>query len=220
MSKRVFAFTILFITQRNCELAAQSRNRDLPRLFRSIAGVTLNRDSAASLRTKFGATREREVGEGHDRYAAWCYVPAHDSAVVLELMSDISDMGTPGRALNVIRLRANAPSGDREGCASLRATTANLSPGGLRLGLTRARIENLLGQPTRVTADSLIYDFAAKEYMRPGSPEYRRWNTQEHRKSCFEGGPPYASVGGTAIVVLQDGRAVEIRLERYGQATC
>jgi hypothetical protein len=217
----VAALALALATRRTVDLHAQSQHRDLPRGFRSIAGVTFNRDSAASIRTKLGNTRERRLGGGHDVFTSWCYaLTGNASAGLLELMSDISDMGTAGRALNVIRLRAVVPSEEREGCATLRTPGAVSTTGGLRLGLSRSRIRELLGRPTRIAADSLIYEFDAKEYMRPGSPEYRIWNTPEHRKSCFEGGRPYVSVGAMAIVIIRDERAAEIRLERYDQATC
>ena len=200
---------------------AQTGGRDLPRGFRSLAGVTLNRDSAASIRARLGDTRERQVGTGHDAYTSWCYVPAgRSSRALVELMSDASDMGTPGKTLNVIRLRADAPSGDRQGCASLPASAALSTPAGLRLGISEGKILALLGSPTRRVADSLIYVFGAREYLRPGTPEYQTWNTPENRESCFEAGPPYVNVGAMVIALLRDGRAAEIRLERYDQSIC
>jgi hypothetical protein len=201
-------------------LGAQSADHDLPLGVRSLAGVTLNRDSAASIRAKLGSTRERRVGIGDDGYISWCYVSEGSPRVLLELMSDASDMATPGQALNVIRLRANAPSEDRVGCASLRTAAALSTPAGLRLGLDQTRIEALLGRPTRSGPDSLTYAFDAKQYMRRGTPEYEAWDTPEQREACFDAGPPYANVGATLIVVLRDARAVEIRIERYDQSVC
>jgi len=203
------------------DLRAQSGGRDLPRGFRSLAGVTLNEDSAATIRAKLGHTRERQTGTGHDVYTSWCYVPADASRdALLELMSDASDMGTPGHALNVIRLRANAAPADREGCATLHASAALSTPAGLRLGLTPAKIEALLGRASRRGADSLIYYFDAKEYMRPGSPEFEAWDTPEKRESCFDAGLPFANAEATVIVVLRDGHATELRMERYDQQVC
>ena len=200
---------------------ASPHGRDLPHQFRSLAGVTLNRDNAATIRAKLGPTSERRVGADHDAFASWCYTLGEDSSpTLLEVMSDISDMGTPGRAVNVIHVRAHASRQDREQCARLPRSTTLSTPGGLRLGLTRSSVQRLLGRPTRTTTDSLIYKLDGKEYMRRGSPEYRTWNTPEHRRSCFEGGEPYANVGGTAVVILLKGRAAEIRLERYDQSTC
>lgn len=202
-------------------LHAQSTGRDLPPGFRTLAGVTLNRDSATTIRAALGRTRERRIGAGHDVYDAWCYTAARSSpGALLEFMSDASDMGTPGRALNVIRLRAAAPAEDREGCAPLPALARLSTPAGLRLGLDAARVRALLGRPTRTAADSLIYDFDAKAYLRPGTPDYDRWNTQEYRESCFDAGPPYANVAASVIVVLRDGRVAELRVERYDQAVC
>jgi len=199
----------------------QSGGRDLPRGVRSLVGVTLNEDSAATIRSKLGDTRERRIGTGHDVYSSWCYVPAEQtSRALLELMSDASDMGTPGQALNVIRWRADAPAEDRRGCAPL-ATSASLStPDGLRLGLSRHDIETLLGTATRSSADSLLYYFDAKQDLRIDSPEFKIWNTPEHRETCFDAGLPYANVAASVIVVLRDDRAVEIRIERDDQSIC
>ena len=203
------------------DLRGQSGGRDLPRSFRSLAGVTLNEDSAATIRSKLGTTRERRVGTGHDAYISRCYVPAGGTPrALLELMSDASDMGTPGQALNVIRFRADAPSEDREGCAHLQAS-ANLStPAGLLVGSGLTTIEARLGRPTRRAADSLIYYFDAKEDLRIDSHAYQIWNTPEHRETCFDAGLPYANVTATVIVLLRDGRAVEIRIERNDQSIC
>lgn len=218
---RHVALVMTLTTACGAGLEAQSNGHDLPRGLRSLAGVTLNRDSAASIRAKLGGTRERRVGTGHEVYASWCYLPAAGaSRALLELMSDASDMGTPGRALNVIRLRADAPSDDRRGCARLPASSKLSTADGLRLGARRANIEALLGSPTRRRADSVVYEFDAKEFMRPGTPEYRTWDTPEYRESCFEAGPPYANVAGTVIVLLRNGRAVEIRVERFDQSAC
>jgi hypothetical protein len=203
------------------DVRGQSGGHDLPRAFRSLAGVTLNRDSAATIRAKLGNTRERRVGTARAAYVSWCYVmDKRSSHAVLELMSDASDMGTPGRALNVIRLRGDAPSEDRDGCAPLHASADLSTSAGLHLGLGVPAIEMLLGRPTRTTADSLIYDFDAKEYLPSDSPLYQAWDTSEYRESCFDAGPPYANVRAKVIVLLHDGRATELRIERYDQSVC
>ena len=202
-------------------LRAQSSGRDLPIGFRSLAGVTLNRDSATTVRAKLGATRERRVGSGHDVYVSWCYLPGNESPrALLDLMSDASDMGTPGMALNVIRLRADASSAERAGCASLHDPARLSTPAGLRLGLTSKQVQALLGRPTHRGADSVVYTFDAREYMQPGTAAYEMWNTTEYRESCFEAGPPYANVAATVMVLFRDDRAVEIRIERYDQSVC
>ena len=202
-------------------LGSQSAGRDLPLGFRSVAGVMLNRDSAATIRAALGMTRMRRTGSGHDAYLTWCFVPADRSShALLELMSDVGDMGTPGHALTVIRVRADAPAADRTGCAPLPDGAGLSTPAGLRLGLGSPKIQDLLGPPTRRTADSLTYDFDAREYLAPGSPAYEIWNTLQSRESCFDAGPPFANVEASVIVVLSGGRAEEIRIERNDQSVC
>lgn len=189
--------------------------------FRSLAGVTLNLDSAATIRAKLGNTRERRIGTARGPYTSWCYAPSGPTAhALLELMSDAGDLGTPGHALNVIRLRAGVPASERDGCAPLGASAQLETDGGLRLGLGATRIRQLLGEPARYTADSLVYEFVAREFIPPESPEYKLWNTLEYRESCFDAGPPFANVGASVIVVLRDDKAVEVRLERYDRSVC
>jgi hypothetical protein len=196
------------------------RVTDLPRAFRSVASIELNRDSALSVRAKLGTAPTRRVGSGHDTYLAWCYlVVAGGSTKTLELMSDDSDTGTRGHAVNVIRLRSIRPDEPRN-CTHLPVRRPLSTPGGLQLGLTRTDIERLLGRPTRLFRDSSIYDFVSKELMKPSSAEYKAWNTPKYRKECFGGGPPYADVGATVAVLFRDGHAIDIRLERYDQSTC
>lgn len=202
-------------------LQAQTLGQDLPDGFRSLMGVTLDQDSAASIIARFGPAPQRRTEAGHDAFDTWCFaVGASPSRTLVELMSDASDMGTPGRELTVISVRADAPAADLYGCAPLRIVTPLATPSGLRLGLTRAQVQRLLGRPTRVHVDSLVYDFHAKQPMLPGTSEYATWNTPEYRESCFDAGPPYANVTARVVVVLQDARAAELRIERFDQAVC
>jgi hypothetical protein len=208
----------LFVSTLGAQLAP--RALDLPRPFRSLAGIELNRDSALSLGAKLGTAPTKRVGSGHDTYLSWCYLAVTGaSATTLAFMSDDSDMGTHGHAVNVIRLRSSQPD-QPSNCTELPARRSLSTPGGLQLGLTRTDIERLLGTPTRLSGDSLVYDFVSKEFMKPSSPEYKTWNTPKYRKECFGGGLPYADVGATVTVLLRDGHVIELRLERYDQSTC
>jgi hypothetical protein len=221
MRLRTILSVLALATLRVATLQAQSRGEDLPHGVRTISGVTLNRDSAASIRAKLGETRERRVGTGHDSFVSFCYVRSdRSSRTVLELMSDASDMGTSTRELNVIRLRADAPTRERQGCAPLPASAVLSTPAGLQLGLARARILDLLGRPARSTPNSLVWIYDAREYLRPDTPDFETWNTPENRESCFDAGPPYVNVAAKVVIITRDGRATEIRLERYDQAIC
>ena len=220
LTSKLFAPS-LALTLCAAPLHAQSRGDDLPIGARTVAGVTLNRDSAASIIAKFGHTRERTMDTGHDVYTSLCYVATADpSTALLELMSDASDRETPGKPLNGFRIRADLPLADLQGCAALPVPVALATPNGLRLGLSRPEMTTLLGPPTRTSGDSLIWTYDAKRYMRPGTPEYETWSTPENRESCFDAGPPYANVESVVLVVLRDGRAIELRIERYDQSVC
>jgi len=219
MILRFLPLTICLVAS-TARAQAKPRTADLPRAFRSLAGVALNRDSARSIRLKLGAAPASHVGSGHDSYVTWCYrAQPGDSLITLELMSDNSDMGTRGHALNVIRRRSRPP-GRAPTCSDLPAGRPLSTPGGLRLGLSRTDVERLLGVPTRRAGDSLHYEFISKEFMDRSSAAYKHWNTPTYRKECFAGGEPYSDVGADVTVVFRDDRAIEIRLERYDQATC
>ena len=131
-AKQTSVLAIVISTLWIANLRAQSGGKDLPIGFRSMAGVTLNRDSAATIRAKLGTTRERRVGDGHDVFIRWCYLPPEgSSSALLELLSDATDMGTPGQALTAIRLRAAAPADDRAECSPLPNTSQLSTPAGL-----------------------------------------------------------------------------------------
>ena len=203
--------------------AAQVKPRaeDLPRGFRALGGVELNRDSALSVFAKLGSAGERRVGSGHDVYRSWCYL-IDDAGVpiVLELLSDASEMGTAGHAVNVIYLRSGASRSERKQCSSLVSHAPLTTAGGLRLGLTRKQVQAQLGVPTRRFRDSLVFEFESKEYMKKSSPEYAVWNAPQRRKSCFNGGEPFSTVSATVMVLFRGEHSVKIRLERYDQSTC
>lgn len=201
-------------------LAAQSGGRDLPVGLRSIAGLTLNQDSAVTIRAKLGDTRERRLGAGHDAYTSRCYVAGEPAHILLELLSSAGETRTAGEEMSAFRLRADAPGADREGCANLPAAADLSTPAGLRLGLPSSKIVELLGTPTRQGADSLLYYFEAKVFLRPGTPAYDAWNTPEYWETCFNAGPPFAHVGSSVLVVMRGGRAAEIRVERNDQSVC
>lgn len=203
-------------------LQAQSMGHDLPSGFRSVAGVKLDSDSAASILARLGATVERDFGAGNGTSSILCYVATQGhAAVLLELMMGRGEPGdSRGQTLDVIRWRTDAPAAARRGCAALKESSRLATPAGLRLGMDDAAIRYLLGAPTRTNADSVIYEFQAKEYMRPGTPEYETWNTPEYRESCFNAGPPFANAYGRIIILFRDRRASEIRIERHDQSVC
>jgi hypothetical protein len=222
MNLRFAAATIAtLVATTHAAAQVKPRAEDLPRGFRTLAGVELNRDSALSVFAKLGPARERRVGSGHDFYRSWCYLIKDAGApIVLELLSDASDMGTSGHAVNVIRLRSGASSLQRKQCSLLVSHAPLTTAAGLRLGLTRKEVQAQLGVPTGRFRDSLVFEFESKEYMKKSSPTYAAWNTPERRKNCFGGGEPFSNVGAAVMVLFRNERAVEIRLERFDQSTC
>ena len=196
--------------------------RDVPPAMRSVLGVALNRDSALSIVAKLGLAQAWSSGEGHDRFVNWCFRSGDGTiGATLHLMSDDSDMGTESHQVNVIRIfNGSSRAIDGHKCATLRTGAAISGVGPLSLAATRDEVRRLLGQPTRSTADSLVYDLNGEEALDPNSPFFAHWNTPEKRQACFQGRSPFVSVGGMIATVFASDRVREIRIERYNNAIC
>ena len=202
--------------------AQQGPKRDVPLAMRSVLHIVLNQDSALSIVGKLGPAQQWSSGEGHDRFVNWCFQSGGGtSGTTLHLMSDDSDMGTEGHQVNVIRILSGSSLAlDGHKCGTLKGAGAVSGVGPLSLGATREDVRELLGQPTRSTGDSLVYDLNAEEALDPKSPFFAHWNTPERRKECFEGRSPFVYVGGMIATVFAGDRAQEIRIERYNNAIC
>ena len=156
----------------------------------------------------------------HEELTSLCYRNG-DGATgrTLLVATDASVMGLAHLPVNVIELREGAQL-RVQGHACATVLLPSTAAAGLRLGMNRSEVRSLLGPPHRVAGDSLVYVVRDREPMTPGSPEFERWNTPERRRACFDGGPPFAWVGGHVTVHLSNDAAVAIRLERYNGAVC
>lgn len=205
------------------EVRAQSANeRDLPETFRTVARVRLNADSAVSLAQKLGAATQWMSGSGHDRYRNWCYrIGVAPSGTTLRVQSDAGEMGSDNGEINVFDLRIGASNSvDGHTCHASTSLASLSGLGPLRLAASRASVIGVLGQGTRATRDSLVYEFSTTEPMNPAGPYYARWNTPEQRKSCFGGKAPFVNVFGQITILFRADSAQVIRVERYDNATC
>lgn len=193
---------------------------DIPPAARAVAGITLNQDSLAGVRAKLGPAQPWTGGAHHDELTSVCYVLGSGAGgQTLVVATDVSVMGLSHQPVNVIALRAGAqPNVDGHACTPV--ATPWTDGAGLRLGMARREVHALLGAPHRTAGDSIVYVLSDREPMRPGTPEYERWNTPERRRSCFDGGPPFAWVGGSVTVHMRADAVAAVRLERYNGAVC
>lgn len=126
-------------------------NRELARGNFAIAGVTLDEGGFDAITKKLGETVIVTRGDGSTGRSQACYTPATTSAVhlVFEFGEDES----------LFYLFSGGPDWNGSGhCAKSKGISVESSTeSGLRLGMTRAQVEGILGHPDAVLADEIIY---------------------------------------------------------------
>jgi hypothetical protein len=195
------------------------RPGDLPVALRRVLGVELNRDSLASVQQRLGPAHEWTTGDGGNAQVWWCFRTGVDSDAAVLLISSSDEMGGPGHEVDEIRLTRSAradPLGAR--CAPAVSTRGVRPSSGLRLGLDRRAIVQLLGAPLVQAGDSVAYAWETTEPLPPTSPIYARWNAR--RKECFGGKPPFVGISSGAVVRFDRLGASDIFLYRYDESIC
>jgi hypothetical protein len=128
-----------------------------PRNF-EIAGVTLGRGNSDAITGSLGRVPTVERGDASTGRFQYCYSSAQSGSVhlVFEFGEDES----------VVYLFSEGKSwnGEKYCISSNKVSRATSTNSGLKLGLSRAEVESILGQPDSVTPDSFVYcrDFKKK----------------------------------------------------------
>jgi hypothetical protein len=198
---------------------ADPRRGDIPTAHRGFLGVRLSDDSLASVKRRLGPTREWHTGDAGESEWWWCYRAGTGPDATVLLLSSGGEMGGRGHQLEEARLsRATRPDTLGSRCGVIRNGTAIATPGGLQLGLDRAAVVRLLGQPLAAGGDSMVYRWATEQLLSPTDPTYADWNAR--RTECFDGRAPFVNVGSGVTVRFDRRGASEIHLWRFDQSIC
>ena len=126
-----------------------------------IAGVTLGQGSSDAIVSSLGAVTTVERGDASTGRTQFCYSSAQSNVrLVFEFGEDES----------VVYLFAGGQpwNGDKQCAVSNKLSRAVSTASGLKLGLSRAEVENILGKPDLSTGDSLVY---SRDFEQKSTPE-------------------------------------------------
>ena len=195
-----------------------ARQRDMPTSMRGFLGIQLIRDSLPSVEARLGSTEGWHTGDASTGRFWWCYRTSTDSSGAVLLISSDGEMGGEESTVDDIRLiRAGRADSLAQRCARIVADRPS-NPGGLHLGLTRAQVVHLLGQPSAQDPDSIGYRWVARRFLSPKEPDYEYWN--ERREACFGGERPYVDISSAIVLRFDALGAYEIQLSRNDPVVC
>ena len=186
---------------------------DLDVNSRTVLGIILGRSNLAEAQARLGRTRLWSDGDAATAEAKVCYVTQGPDAIVLVYASNLEMAGPPENQITDIRvLRATAYPG-RAKCLPLRIAREKVSTrSGLRLGLKRQEVRQILGPPHRSAALAWSYSWSVDLPLPTSDPYYKHWAAK--KDECFNGKLPFFSVGSEIDVSFEGEVVTAISLSR------
>lgn len=182
----------------------------------SVAGVDIGRGGVEAFTAKFGPATEVERGDASTGRSQWCYVSATSPSVhaIFEFGEDES--------LFYLFSDGEDWKGSKYCVKSKQVSFASSTTSGLRLGLTRAQVEAILGHPDVVTANELVY---SREFRKRSSSEQfdtlrkdypaRMGDEEAHKRFDFYPVEQYilARFAGSKLVYLAVSTSGDVEVE-------
>jgi hypothetical protein len=128
----------------------------------SVAGIEVGHGGVEAFTAKFGRATEVERGDASTGRSQWCYVSAVNNSV-----RAIFEFGEDESLFYLFSGGADW-EGSKYCVKSKKISFGSSTMSGLRLGLTRAEVEAILGRPDAVTANELVY---SREFQKRSSPQ-------------------------------------------------
>jgi hypothetical protein len=128
----------------------------------SVAGIEVGHGGVEAFTAKFGRATEVERGDASTGRSQWCYVSASNPSV-----HAIFEFGEDESLFYLFSGGADW-AGSKYCLKSKQISFGSSTTSGLRLGLTRAEVEAILGRPDAVTANELVY---SREFQKRSSPQ-------------------------------------------------
>jgi hypothetical protein len=148
-----------------------------------------------------------------------CYrINATPYDAVVTFVSDV-EMGGPGPRVDEIRVtRADRAPNEASQCSTPRLSPGGVAAGPLRLGMSRAEVQRVLGSPTSHDADSISYSWESERALARSHSHYAFWN--KRRQECFGGRAPFVYILAGVVVRFDAQEAYEYVLSRSDTGIC
>jgi hypothetical protein len=150
-------------------------NKDMGDGSFRVADVTLGPDQFNDLAAKFGKVRIVERGDASNGRQQACYFSIQDSARVYLIF----EFGEDESAFYLFSSGANWKG--NELCGKIKVGAMNLNTtSGVRLGITRDRLDTILGKPDVVAGDKVAYSRETK--VRTSPQEFEKLRAEYPQK--------------------------------------
>jgi hypothetical protein len=180
---------------------------------RTILGLTLGRATLAQVRAKLGPATIWSDGDASTAETKVCYVTEEPHAIAIVFASNAEMAGPPDNEVTDIRIVKQAGFKDRSKCRSLmifgdEASTAS----GLKLGLARQRVRDILGLPGSVAGSKWDYSWNVDEPLPTSDKNYQGWLAR--KDECFDGKKPFFTVHSGITLKFDGDKVVGLSLSR------
>jgi hypothetical protein len=175
------------------------RHNVLPHLC--LMGFTLGKSTIPDVQRKLGASTVGRCSDEQDASNEICYVLPGPQEDRVFFESGVSGGWSGLDGFRVVS--GTEKSTCRVQCASATGAGNIQTNGGLKLGLKRNEVLNLLGSPTRETGDSLTFEWLSRKRMTKDEMEKSGQNPVTY---------PYWNVLDTIQVTLRNSKVVEFEV--------
>ncbi len=199
---------LVVLTAVTADAATKVRQSDIDKEHITVSGVTVGVTTMASVTKRLGPAKPFNFNRQTRKkpVSALCYAGA-DSTKLLFVA------GAEGRALKVARARITA--GDVEvgyggSCLTSKAVSGALATkSGLRVGMTRAELKSVLGEPTDENADFISYEFHLHRALT--APEVARIEVEWPKVRLY----PYHDISSSIEARFVDGVVKRLDIIRF-----
>jgi hypothetical protein len=189
---------------------------DLPLSMRSILGAEIGRGNLDSMRARIGPVSDWHTGDAITAEQYWCYQGPDSTAVVLQNDGEFSAGHNLVDAFWVGQLAAIDTLASH--CAPASRGFPAVTPGELRLGLTRAEVVALLGQPQSQSDQLVVYAWQTKQDVPRTDPDYLAMDSL--RDECYGGHAPFLDIRAAIAVTFRADRVAEFSVWRTDETFC
>jgi len=174
------------------------RGSDLPIDSRTVLGIVLGHSNLAGVEDKLGPAKIWGQGDAGTAEQAICYVTAEPRSVAIIFASNAEMAGTPNNEVTDISIVRSEAYPLRSKCGKLAIPAKDVQTlSGLRLGITRSRISQILGQnpvlgPILHSTSWWEYVWSVDEFLPKSDKNYAYWLSR--KEECFGGKQPFFTV--------------------------
>lgn len=208
----LFCWLVLAAGSRSLANATAAKG-DLQVSSRIVMGITLGRSNLAAVEKRLGPAKAWSEGDASTAEHLLCYVTTGPNPMAIVFASNSEMAGPPENQVTDIRIMSSDAYPERSRCGTLAVSGNDIgTPSGLKAGISRDRVREILGTPSRRTPTSWTYSWSVDRPLPTSDKNYQYWLSR--KEECFNGRPPFFTVDSEINVLFDGGVATVLRFER------